>query len=396
MEFLQHLAFGLGVALAPAQLPLLLLAWILGALCGALPGVRPVALMALLLPVTLQLSALASLVLLAGVFGGVQHGGLVRATLAGTLERPPGLLAVLGLLRQRQWRLALAAAQLAPLLAAWTGVLALALCSLWLNAWAQQLGAAESLALMLLLLVGAVVLAPGPLLKALPMALLGLLVGLVGLDTQSGTVRFAIDLPVLGLSNMHGIGILAIAIGVFGYGDVIHRLAHPSAPPEALAARTPGGAAGAPAGPQAAAGSRPMGPLRARLLSSLAWLPMLALGLPSQGVLALVAASLVMHQIPLGARMLDGRPELFWGLLASLLLGNLLLWLLLRPLLAMWPGLQRLPYRWSCCWAPWGSTAAAAARSMSGCWGLPAWPAMPCAAWKWSPRPCCWALCWRR
>lgn len=284
MELIHNLSLGFGVATTSPNLLLAMIGCLLGTLSAVLPGMGPVATMAMLLPFSYALPPLSALILLIGVACGTQYGGSSAAR--------------------------------------WGGLLMVTLFTLVLVALAPALsrlalGATETVALMVLGLVAGAVLASGSLLKALAMLLLGLLLGLVGADSDSGAVRFAWDVPELS----GGLGIVAIAMGVFGCGEVITHLARPADLRELPSARGP------------VSRDKPLGSL-------------LALGIPSHGVMALLLGAMALRQMQPGAQALGSNTGLFWGLLASLWLVNLMLLALHLPLARRWARLPRLPYRW--------------------------------------------------
>jgi len=282
MELIHNLSLGFGVATTSPNLLLAMIGCLLGTLSAVLPGMGPVATMAMLLPFSYALPPLSALILLIGVACGTQYGGSSAAR--------------------------------------WGGLLMVTLFTLVLVALAPALsrlalGATETVALMVLGLVAAAVLASGSLLKALAMLLLGLLLGLVGADSDSGAVRFAWDVPELS----GGLGIVAIAMGVFGCGEVITHLARPADLRELPSANG----------------------LHGKPLRSL-----LALGAPSQAVMALLLGAMALRQMQPGAQAVGSNTGLFWGLLASLWLSNLMLLALHLPLARRWARLPRLTYRW--------------------------------------------------
>jgi TctA family transporter len=255
---------------------------------------------------------------------------------------------------------------------------------------AVHFGPAEYFSLMVLGLIGAVVLASGSLLKAVGMIVLGLLLGVVGTDVNSGTVRFAFDVPEL----IDGIGFVAIAMGVFGYGEIIANLSRPEEEREVFSAKvqglmptredfrrmTPailrGTALGSvlgvlPGGGALLAafaaytvekktrlhpGEVPFGKGNIRGVASpesannagsqTSFIPLLTLGIPPNAVMALMVGAMTIHDIQPGPQVLTHNPELFWGLVASMWIGNLMLVVLNLPLIGIWIKLLSVPYRW--------------------------------------------------
>ena len=306
MDLISNLKLGFDVALAPVNLLCAFLGCLLGTLVGVLPGIGPVAMMALLLPVANALPPLSALILLAGIYYGSRYGGSTAA--------------------------------LRLFFAACAGMLVWVALAPALGRLTLQFGPAETFALMLLGLTGAVVLASGALLKALAMALLGMLLGLVGMDGYSGRVRFALDIPELS----GGIGLVAIAIGVFCLGEIISTLARPSPAREVLEARVPipwrsdKSLARGEAVPEAVH----------HVSTHTAFILLLALGIAPNAAMALMLGALTLHQIQPGPQLLGSNPALFWGLIASMWLGNLMLLLLNLPLARLGMRFFSLPYRW--------------------------------------------------
>lgn len=393
MDVLSNLAFGLGVALAPVNLLCALVGGLLGTLVGVLPGLSPVAAMAMLLPATYALSPVSTLILLAAVYHGAQYGRTIAAM---WVQLPADAKALTvgsdanQMARQGRATFVLASSGLASFFAASVVTLVLVACAPALSYLAIPFGAVEIFALMVLALVGAAMLASGSRLKALAMVVLGMLLGLVGHDTGSGMARFAFGIPELA----DGIGLVALAMGVFGYGEVLGNLAQSAPARQVLAARlrgpwptlqdlkdmaaavirgtalgtllglVPGGGArmsgfaaltlekkvaAKPA--EAALGT---GNIRAVVAPESAsqagaqtsMLPLLSLGMPVNAVMVLLLGALGMHRLQPGPQLLGDQPELVWGLIASMWVGNLMVRLLNIPLIGVWSRLMRVPYRW--------------------------------------------------
>ena len=224
MDLLANLATGFAVAATPINLLYALVGCLLGTLIGVLPGIGSVATIAMLLPATYALPPVSALIMLAGIYYGAQYGGSTTAILVNLPGESSSVVTTLdGYQMARQGRAgpALAAAGLGSFFAGCVGTLLLAAFAAPLTEMAFAFGPAEYCALMVLGLVGAVVLASGSLLKAIAMIILGLLLGLVGTDVNSGLARFTMDTPELA----DGIGFVAVAMGVFGYGEIITNLA---------------------------------------------------------------------------------------------------------------------------------------------------------------------------
>jgi TctA family transporter len=393
MDIFSNIAAGFGVALAPANLLACLAGCVLGTLTAVLPGVGPVAMIALLLPAAYELSPVPALIMLAGVYYGAQYGGSTTAILANV----PGVSSsavtcIDGHQMARQGRAgpALAAAGLASLFGGFVGTAVLAAVAPPLTELAFNFGPAEYFSLMVAGLVGAVVLASGSLVKAIAMIVLGMLLATVGTDAHSGIARFAFDMPALS----HGIGFVAVAIGVFGYGQVIGKLALPEDSREVLAPKsgprwpapedfraiapavlrgtTLGAVLGVLPGGGALLSSfvsyafeRSLGPAPGEVEfgkgnirgvaapesannagAQTSFLPLLTLGIPPNAVMALLIGTMTLHGIQPGPQVMTGHPLLFWGLVASMWIGNLMLVLLNVPFVRVWARVAAVPYRW--------------------------------------------------
>ena len=397
MELLNHLALGFGVAFTPLNLAYAFVGCLLGTLIGVLPGIGPLATIAMLLPVTYALPPLSALIMLSGIYYGAQYGGSTTAILVNLPGEASSVVTVMdGYQMARRGRAgpALAAAGLGSFFAGCVGTLVLAAFAVPLTAVAYQFAPADYFALMVLGLVGAVVLASGSLLKALGMVLLGLLLGLVGTDVISGTVRYSFGMAELS----DGIGFIVIAMGVFGYGEIINNLgksasnsvgdrqvftskvsglmptrqdARDMAP--AIARGTalgsvlgllPGGGAVMSAFAAYTLEKKvrlqphevPLGQGNIRGVAApeaannaaaqTSFIPMLTLGVPPNAVMALMVGAMTLHNIVPGPQVMTSNPELFWGLVASMWIGNAMLLVLNLPLIGIWVKLLSVPYRW--------------------------------------------------
>jgi TctA family transporter len=393
MDLFSNLALGFGVALTPINLLYALVGCVLGTLIGVLPGIGPVATIAMLLPATYALPPVSALIMLAGIYYGAQYGGSTTAILVNLPGESSSVVTCIdGYQMARQGRAgpALAAAGLGSFFAGCVGTLILAAFAPALTQLAFQFGPAEYFSLMVVGMVGAVVMASGSLLKAIAMIVLGLLLGLVGTDVNSGVARFAFDIPELS----DGIGFVAIAMGVFGYGEIISNLAQPEHAREVFTNKvqglwptrqdfkdmTPavlrGTALGSvlgvlPGGGALLAsfasyalekkiknkpGEVPFGQGNIRGVAApesannagaqTSFIPMLTLGIPPNAVMALMVGAMTIHNIQPGPQVMTGNPELFWGLVASMWIGNLMLVVLNLPLIGVWIKLLSVPYRW--------------------------------------------------
>src|SRR6188508_2507663 len=211
MELLNHLAVGFGVALTPVNLLYALIGTLLGTLIGVLPGIGPVATIAMLLPTTYALQPVSALIMLAGIYYGAQYGGSTTAVLLNMPGESSSVVTCLDghqMARKGQAGAALAIAALGSFFAGTVATMLIASVAVPLSELALKFGPAEYFSLMVLGLIGAVVLAHGSLLKAIAMIILGLLLGIVGTDVNSGVVRFDFGIPELS----DGIGVVVVAM----------------------------------------------------------------------------------------------------------------------------------------------------------------------------------------
>src|SRR3982075_3821820 len=383
MELLNNLALGFGVALTPANLFFALAGALIGTLIGVLPGIGPIATIAMLLPRTFHLEPTSGLIMLAGIFYGAQYGGSTTPIL-GNL---PGETSSVGtcidghqMARQGRAGAALAVAALGSFFAGTVSTLLIALFSPPLAKVGQSFGAPEYFSLMVLGLISAVVLAHGSVVKAVAMMVFGLLLGLVGTDGNTGGQRFTFGLIRLG----DGIGFVPVAVGVFGVGEIIANLMAPeekrSIVMEKISNLWPTMAEFHQAWPAVIRGTA-LGSILGVLpgggatLSSFAayvfekkiakdpsrfgrgaiegvagpesannagaqtsFIPMLTLGIPGNAVMALMIGALTIHGIQPGPQVTTERPTLFWGMVASMWIGNLML-------VGIWVQLLKVPYR---------------------------------------------------
>ena len=392
MDLLANLATGFGVAATPINLLYALVGCLLGTLIGVLPGIGPVATIAMLLPATYALPPVSALIMLAGIYYGAQYGGSTTAILVNLPGEASSVVTMIDghqMARKGRAGPALAAAGLGSFFAGSVGTLILATFAAPLTELAFKFGPAEYFSLMVLGLIGAVVLASGSLIKAIAMILLGLLMGLVGTDVNSGVARFSFDIPEL----TDGVGFVVIAMGVFGYGEIISNLSQPEENREVYTAKVhglfptltdiklmipailrgtalgsilgvlPGG--GALLAAFAAytiekktalkPGEVPFGQGNIRGVAApesannagaqTSFIPLLTLGIPPNAVMALMVGAMTIHNIQPGPQVMTSNPELFWGLIASMWLGNLMLVILNLPLIGMWIKLLSVPYR---------------------------------------------------
>ncbi len=389
LQFLHNLSIGFGVAFQWGNLFYCLMGVMLGTLIGVLPGVGPVATIAMLLPVTFSLSPVAALIMLAGIYYGAQYGGSTTAILVNLPGESSSVVTCLdGYKMARQGRAgpALATAAIGSFFAGCVATVIVAMFAPPLAEVALKFGPSEYFSLMLLGLVAAVVLAHGSLLKAIAMVLLGLLLGMVGTDVNSGVLRFTFGISELA----DGIGFVGVAMGLFGIAEIVtnlelkerrevftskvgrlmpskedfRRMWKPILRGTALGSALgilPGGGAvlasfgaytlekkvskyGHEFGTGAIEGvAAPEAANNAGAQTS--FIPLLTLGIPSNAVMAMLIGAMMIQGIAPGPQVMTEKPELFWGLIASMWIGNAMLVILNLPLIGMWIKLLTVPYR---------------------------------------------------
>ena len=392
MDLLNNLALGFGVAFTFQNLLYAFFGSVLGTLIGVLPGLGPVATIAMLLPSIYALDATPALIMLAGIYYGAQYGGSTTAILINVPgESSSVVTAIDGYAMARQGRAgaALAAAGLGSFFAGCVGTIIIAAFAPPLTELAFKFGPAEYFSLMVLGLIGAVVLASGSLLKAIAMIILGLLLAQINTDVISGTARYSFDIPEL----TDGLGFVGIAMGVFGFGEIIANLGQPAehrevftkdvkglwptrqdfqdAWPAVLRGTALGSILGVLPGGGALLASfaaytvekkmkgRPdqvpfgkgnirgvAGPESANNAGAqTSFIPMLTLGIPPNAVMALMVGAMTIKGIQPGPQVMTSNPQLFWGLIASMWVGNAMLVILNLPMIGIWIKLLTVPYR---------------------------------------------------
>ncbi len=388
MDIFNGILLGFSQALTPMALLFCLIGCILGTLVGVLPGIGPSATIAMLLPITLGLDPLIALIMLAGIYYGAQYGGSITAILVNVPGEPStAVTAIDGYQMARQGRAgpALSISAIGSFVAGTVSTLVLAVASPTLSQVALQFGAPEYFSLTLLGIVLVVVLSQGSLLKGLAMAAFGLLMGQVGTDVFTSATRFTFGIDEL----RSGIDFIAVSVGIFGIAEIlrnletddgISRAVHKikrlwpsredfsrSAGPitrgtvlGSLLGVLPGGGAFLSSFASYAVEKRlsrhpeqfgkgaiegVAGPESANNAGAqTSFIPMLTLGIPSNAVMALMVGAMIVQGIQPGPRVIVSQPELFWGLIASMWIGNVMLVLLNLPLVGAWVRLLRIPY----------------------------------------------------
>ncbi len=392
MDLIHNLGIGFQTAFTVANLLYAFGGAVLGTLIGVLPGLGPVATIAMLLPSIYSLDATPALIMLAGIYYGAQYGGSTTAILINVPGEASSVVTALdGYQMARKGRAgpALAAAGLGSFFAGCVGTVIIAAFAPPLTELAFKFGPAEYFSLMVLGLIGAVVLASGSLVKAISMILIGLLLGQINTDVMSGVPRYSFDIPEL----TDGIGFVTIAMGVFGFGEIIANLGRPAehrevftkdvkglwptrqdfkdAAPAVLRGTALGSILGVLPGGGALlasfaaytiekktrgrAGEVPFGQGNIRGVAGpeaannagaqTSFIPMLTLGIPPNAVMALMVGAMTIKGIQPGPQVMTANPELFWGLIASMWVGNLMLVILNLPLIGIWIKLLTVPYR---------------------------------------------------
>jgi TctA family transporter len=390
MEILDNLALGFSTALSLENLFYCFVGVLFGTLIGVLPGIGPLATIAMLLPITYKMSdPTTALIMLAGIYYGAQYGGSTTAILVNLPGETSSVVTVLdGYQMARKGRAgpALAIAAIGSFFAGTVATIMIAAFAPPMAEIAFKFGPAEYFSLMVMGLIAAVVLAHGSVIKALAMVVFGLLLGMIGTDVNSGVARFSFDIPEL----TDGLSFTAVAMGIFGFGEIITNLERrenrevftskvgrllpsweemkrsmaPIVRGTALGSFLgvlPGGGAvlssftsyaiekklsktpekfgtgmiEGVAGPEAANNAG----------AQASFIPMLTLGIPTNAVMALMVAGMMIHNIQPGPQVMTTNPTLFWGLIASMWIGNAMLVILNLPLIGIWIKLLTVPYR---------------------------------------------------
>jgi len=388
-DLISNLSLGFSVALGLQNLGLAFLGCLVGTLIGVLPGVGAVATIAMLLPITFGLDPVGALIMLAGIYYGAQYGGSTTAILVNIPGEGTSVVTALDghqMARQGRAGVALGIAAIGSFFAGTVATLVIAALGAPLTRLALVFGPAEYFSLMLMGLVFAMVLARGSLLKAAAMILLGVLLSTVGLDLETGEERMTFGLPFLA----DGIDFAVLAMGIFGIAEIMRNLDHTehrdvvrqaigrllpnrddfkqSYKPVlrgtvigAILGLLPGN--GAVLGPFASytlekklaknpkrfglgAIEGVAGPESANNAGAqTSFIPLLTLGIPPNAVMALMVGAMTIHGIIPGPQVMTKNPNLFWGMIASMWVGNLMLLIINLPLIGLWVRLLKVPYR---------------------------------------------------
>jgi putative tricarboxylic transport membrane protein len=388
-EIVNNLGLGLSVALSLQNLALCFIGCMIGTLIGVLPGVGPIATIAILLPITFGVDPTGALIMLAGIYYGAQYGGSTTAILVNIPGEATSVVTVLDghqMARQGRAGVALGVAALGSFFAGCVATVLIAALGVPLTKLALVFGPAEYFSLMVMGLIFAVVLARGSILKAITMILLGILLSTVGTDLETGQERMTFGFPPLS----DGLDFAVLAMGVFGIAEILRNLEHTetrdvvkatigrlmpnlaelkqSAWPvvrgtalgsilgilpgngavlgpfasytvEKKLAKDPSrfgrGAIEGVAGPESANNAG----------AQTSFIPLLTLGIPPNAVMALMVGAMTIHGIVPGPQVMTKNPNLFWGMIASMWIGNLMLLVINLPLIGLWVKLLQVPYR---------------------------------------------------
>jgi len=388
MNLLSNLTLGFSVATSLENMFFCLIGVLLGTLIGVLPGIGATATIAMLLPITFQLEPVSSLIMLAGIYYGAQYGGSTTAILINMPGESSSAVTALDgyqMARNGKAGVALATAALGSFFAGTVATFLVAIFAPPLTTIALKFGPAEYFSLMVLGLVMSVALAHGSVIKALAMVVLGLLLGLVGNDIFEGTPRFTLGITAFS----DGLNFVALAVGVFGIAEILRNLedehdrqvltkhvgrlwptrdeframaapvlrgtglgsvlgilpgggailaSFASYTMEKKLSKTPGdfgkGAIAGVAGPESANNAG----------AQTSFIPLLTLGIPANPVMALMIGAMIIQGIVPGPNVASEQPALFWGIIASMWIGNLMLVVLNLPLIGLWVKLLKVPY----------------------------------------------------
>ncbi len=387
-DLFSNLNLGFSIALSFQNLGLAFLGCLVGTLVGVLPGVGPIATIAMLLPITFGLEPVGALIMLAGIYYGAQYGGSTTAILVNIPGEATSVVTTLDghqMARQGRAGVALGIAAIGSFFAGTVATVVIAALGAPLTKLALIFGPAEYFSLMVMGLVFAVVLARGSILKAIAMILLGVLLSTVGTDLETGQERLTFGLPFLA----DGIDFAVLAMGIFGVAEILRNLDHTetrdvvhqaigrllpnredfqqsympvlrgttigailgilpgngavlgpfaSYTVEKKLAKDPSrfgrGAIEGVAGPEAANNAG----------AQTSFIPLLTLGIPPNAVMALMVGAMTIHGIVPGPQVMTRNPDLFWGMIASMWIGNLMLLIINLPLVGLWVRLLKVPY----------------------------------------------------
>ena len=389
MDILHHIFFGLGVALQPMNLLFCFIGVLIGTLVGVLPGLGPVAAISLLLPATFHAPPVASIIMLSGIYYGAMYGGSTTSILVNIPGEAASVVTCLDgyqMARRGRAGAALGISAFGSFIAGTLGVVGLAFMAPPLAVMALKFGPPEYFSLMVLGITVLTFLSGGSMLKSLMMACFGVVIGNVGLDLMTAQPRFTFGLDVL----LDGVGLVPVVMGLFGISEVLLNVEEKLSEREIFKTELKGllpnlrdwkesiwpilrgsglgfflgilpgggavissfvsygvekkvskhpeefgkGAIAGVAGPESANNSATAG----------AFIPLLTLGLPSNAVMAILLGALMIYNMPPGPRLITSHPDLFWGLVTSMYIGNAMLLVLNLPLIGLWVKILKIPY----------------------------------------------------
>jgi len=388
MELIQNITLGLQVAADPQNLLFCFVGVLLGTLIGVLPGIGAVATMAMLLPITFHLPPATSLIMLAGIYYGAQYGGSTTAILVNLPGEANSVATTLdgyAMARNGRGGAALAIAAIGSFVAGTAATLLIAMFGPGMAALALKFGPVEYFSLMLLGLICSIVLASGSLFKAVAMIVFGMFLGMAGTDPNSPMPRLTFGVMEL----TEGIDFVAVAVGLFGLTEIMLNLESKPREVQAVPLRElfptreelrasagpilrgtvlgsmlgvlPGGGAllasfgayalekkisktpqrfgkGAIEGVAAPEAANNAG-------AQTSFVPLLTLGVPSNAIMAVMAGAMTIQGVIPGPQVMVEHATLFWGMIASMWIGNLMLVVLNLPLVGLWVKLLQVPYR---------------------------------------------------
>jgi putative tricarboxylic transport membrane protein len=389
METLSHLLFGFQVAFQPLTLFACFIGVLIGTLVGVLPGLGPVAAISLLLPATFHAPPLASIIMLAGIYYGAMYGGSTTSILVNLPGEAASVVTCLDgyqMARKGRAGVALGIAAFGSFIAGTLGIVGLACLAPPLASMALRFGPPEYFAVMVLGLTVLVFLAGGSMIKSLMMACFGIIIGNVGMDPITAQPRFTFQMDIL----LDGVGLVPLVMGLFGISEVLLNVEESLQSREVFQTKLKGllpnlrdwkeslwpiirgsvlgfflgilpgggavissfvsyglerklsrhpeefgkGAIAGVAGPESANNSATAG----------AFIPLLTLGLPSNAVMAILLGALMIYDTPPGPRLVSAHPEIFWGVISSMYIGNAMLLILNLPLIGLWVKILKIPY----------------------------------------------------
>src|SRR5213082_595088 len=375
----------------PVNILLCLVGALVGTLVGVLPGIGTIATVAMLLPITFGLPPVGALIMLAGIYYGAQYGGSTTSILVNIPGEATSVVTTLdGFQMAKQGRAgpALAIAAIGSFFAGCVATVLIAVLGAPLTKLALAFGPAEYFSLMVLGLIFAVVLAKGSLLKAIAMIAFGLLLSMVGSDIETGASRMAFNIPELA----DGLGFATVAMGVFGFAEIIRNLDAGAemnrdlvqqkitglmptrkdlvdSTPAIIRGTILGSILGILPGGGAVIASFAAYTFEKKIAkdpsrfgrgaiegvaapesannaaAQTSFIPLLTLGIPPNAVMALMVGAMTIHGIVPGPQVMTKQPDLFWGMIASMWIGNLMLVVINLPLVGVWVSLLRVPYR---------------------------------------------------